>query len=67
MIKKYQILYETLNNVIQNSGLDVGAAYFIVKDILHDLEVLYYSQINSECLSESSEEEIVSDNTEDKK
>ena len=38
MIKNYQMLKEQINYVIQNSGLDIGAAYFILKDILFNLE-----------------------------
>lgn len=55
MIKKYQILKESIINVIQNSGLDIGAAYFILKDVFTSFENLYYAQINKECLEESKE------------
>ena len=33
MNKKYQVFRETLKQVIQNSGLDIGVAYFILKDV----------------------------------
>ena len=46
MIKNYQILKEQINYSIENSGLDIGAAYFIMKDIMNNLEHLYYAQIN---------------------
>lgn len=52
MIKNYQIFKETLNLVIQNSNLDIGAVYFILKDTLSYTEKLYYSQINKECMEE---------------
>ena len=52
MIKNYQMLKEQINYVIQNSGLDIGAAYFIMKDIMSNLERLYYAQINKELLDE---------------
>lgn len=48
---KYDIFYKTLMNVIQNSGLDVGAVYFILKDILHEVESLY-----SQCIASAKEE-----------
>ena len=53
MIKNYQMLKEQINYVIQNSGLDIGAAYFILKDILFNLEKMYYAQVNKEFLEES--------------
>lgn len=53
MVKQYQILRETIVHVIQNSGLDIGAAYFIVKDIFNDVERSYYAQLNQECLEEA--------------
>ena len=53
MIKNYQILKEQINYAINNSGLDIGAAYFIMKDIINNLEHLYYAQINKECLEEA--------------
>ncbi len=52
MIKNYQMLKEQINYVIQNSGLDIGAAYFIMKDIMSNLEHSYYAQINKELLNE---------------
>ena len=53
MTKYYQILKEQINYAISNSGLDIGAAYFIVKDIMNNLEHLYYAQVNKECLEEA--------------
>jgi hypothetical protein len=57
MIKNYQIFKETLNAAIQNSGLDIGAVYFILKDALSCTEKLYYAQINRECAKEQKEAE----------
>ena len=37
MIKDYQIFKETITNLIQKSGLDIGVVYFIMKDIFSDL------------------------------
>jgi hypothetical protein len=55
MIKNYQILKESINNIIQNSNLDIGAVYFILKDIYKEIEMMYYTQINSEILSEKEQ------------
>lgn len=53
MVKNYQILKEQINYAIQNSGLDIGAAYFILKDIFTDIEKMYYGQVNKELLEEA--------------
>ncbi len=55
MIKNYQILKEKINYVIKESGLDIGAAYFIMKDIMNNIEHLYYAQINKEFLEDTKE------------
>lgn len=57
MIKNYQILKEQINYSIENSGLDIGAAYFIMKDIMNNLEHLYYAQVNKECLEDAENKE----------
>lgn len=57
MIKNYQILKEQINYAIQNSGLDIGATYFILKDIFSDIEKMYYGQINKELLNESGKQD----------
>lgn len=64
MIKKYQIFKETINNVIKDSNLDIGAVYFILKDIFSDIEKIYYAQINKELLEEA--EKINNDKIENK-
>ncbi len=53
MAKKYQLLKEQISYSISESGLDIGAAYFILKDVMNNLEHLYYAQINKECLEEA--------------
>ena len=53
MVKNYQILKEQINYAISNSGLDIGAAYFILKDIFTDIEKMYYGQVNKELLEEA--------------
>ena len=64
MIKNYQILKESINSIIQKSGLDIGAVYFIFKDIFRDIETLYYTQINQELMQElEKENEIIKEET----
>ena len=67
MVKNYQILKEQINYAIQESSLDIGAAYFIMKDVMNNLEHLYYAQVNKECLEEAekSEKESVNNTNED--
>lgn len=57
MIKNYQIFKENINAVIQNSGLDIGVVYFIMKDVYSDLEKMYYAQINKELIEENNKQE----------
>lgn len=61
MIKNYQILKEQINYSIENSDLDIGAVYFIMKDIINNLEHLYYAQVNKECLEEAEKNENEAD------
>lgn len=55
-----EVFHEQLIQLINNSGLTVGAAYFIVKDCLHELEVGYHKAIFNERNSstETTTEEI---------
>lgn len=62
MVKNYQILKEQINYAISNSELDIGAAYFILKDIFSDIEKMYYGQVNKELLEEA-ENKTKSDET----
>ena len=52
MAKEYQILRETLNNVFNQSELDIGGKYFVLKDFYRDIEVAYYNQLNKEVMEE---------------
>ena len=52
MIKNYEILKERINKAISESQLDIGAVYFILKNIMINIEQLYYSQINKELQGE---------------
>lgn len=56
MVKNYQTLKEQISYSINNSGLDIGAVFFILKDVLNNIEHLYYAQINKELLEENQKE-----------
>lgn len=51
MIKDYNEFRQVTINNIQNSGLDIGVIYFILKDILVEVEKAYFAQINKEVLA----------------
>lgn len=56
---KYEKFRQTIRQVIQQSELDVGVVYFILKDIIHELEPLYLQQIQQE----AKEEQILDKST----
>lgn len=56
MTKNYQILKESINNLMVNSGLNIGAIYFILKDIYQEIEKIYFAQINKELLEEQEQQ-----------
>lgn len=45
---KYQNFKECMISLINQSELDVGMIYFILKDIFNEIELLYYKQLNRE-------------------
>ena len=53
---KYERFRQTIREVIQNSELDVGAVFFILKDVLGEVESLYRQQIQKELTQEETEE-----------
>ena len=55
---KYEKFKTAIHNVIQNSGLDVGMVYYILKDITGQMEVLYLQQIQKEAKETKEETEI---------
>lgn len=57
MITNYENFKQSINNSIQNSGLDVGAIYYVLKDFINIVEKLYYAQLNSEALNKVAEKE----------
>lgn len=54
---KYEKFKTAIHNIIQQSGLDVGMAYYILKDITGQLEVLYLQQVQKEIKEQSDKEE----------
>ena len=60
MISNYQNFYQTIKDDILNSKLNIGEIYFILKDIMHDIENLYYAKINEELISLTTTEESIS-------
>lgn len=50
MTSQYEALRQSVSQLIQNSCLDIGGVYFILKDIMGQLEKIYYAQLNKEAL-----------------
>ena len=50
---KYEKFRKALRQVIQSSELDVGVVYFILKDMLYEIEALYLGRIQQEAQSEA--------------
>ena len=42
MIKNYQTFKESVNTIIQNSGLDIGIVYFILKDTFREVKSIVF-------------------------
>lgn len=57
MIKNYEILYQQIKNMIINSELDIGAVYFILKNIFIEIEAMYYQQVKIEIQQQEQGEE----------
>ena len=47
MIHNYEVLRQSLTTMIQKSNLDIGAIYFICKDVFRDVEMAYANAVNS--------------------
>ena len=61
MTKIYFLLREQITTIIRNSGLNIGAVYYILKDILRDIELQYISQVNKEFAEETSDDNKAED------
>ena len=49
---------ESIMNTIQNSGLDIGSCYYIMKSVMSELEFAFYSQVNKELQEKESKDEL---------
>lgn len=56
-MKQYEVFKESITFLIQNSNLDVGIIYYILKDIFKDVENAYYQAIQKEIIEEKEEDE----------
>ena len=57
MIKNYEILYQQIKHMIISSELDIGAVYFILKNIFIEIEAMYYQQVKIETQQQEQGEE----------
>jgi len=55
MTKNYFLFREQVMKIILNSNLNVGAVYYILKDILKEIEFQFIGQVNKELTEESVE------------
>lgn len=46
---------ESLINLINGSGLPIGAVYYITRHIMNEIESTYYAVINSEAIEQKEE------------
>ena len=53
---KYEKFRQTILQIIQESGLDVGVVFFILKDITKEIESLYIQQLQKESAEEKKTE-----------
>lgn len=51
-IKNYELFKTKLETVITTSGQDIGAIYFIMKDVYDRVEKTYYQQVQQELNAE---------------
>ena len=54
---KYQNFVDGIKNLINESNLDIGAVYYILKDIYRDIEILYYKTMANEMRQNIKKEE----------
>ena len=55
---KYQKFYASMQYLIENSDLEIGAMYFMLRDIVKDIEKSYYSVIAEEINKQNKKEEV---------
>ena len=52
MIRDYQKLDDALVHDIENSGLDIGACYYVMKNVMARVERTYHETIQNELMEE---------------
>lgn len=68
MNKNYETFRNNVINAIQTSGIEFGAAYYILKDVLGEVEKAYSNSIQQEVEAEARQaaEEQAAAESEDK-
>lgn len=56
---EYERFYRAVFDLIKTSDLNIGAVYFILKTVLHEVENYYYAQINKEKMAALAEESLI--------
>ena len=56
IVNKYENFKKSLLQTITNADLDVGAVYFVFKDVFKEVEALYYSELNKEAIQATIKE-----------
>ena len=54
---KLETLRTNLIKTLNNSNLEIGAAYYVLKDVCNTLEEMYYNALNDERKKASEGEE----------
>ncbi len=54
---KLELLRTNLIKTLNNSDLEIGAAYYVLKDVCNMLEEMYYNALNDERKKASEGEE----------
>ena len=63
---KCELFKQSMNQIIQTSGLPIGVVYYIFKDLFHEIEKLYIATVNKEAMEQTNKngETQLSPNTE---
>lgn len=63
---KCELFKQSMNQIIQTSGLPIGMVYYIFKDLFHEIEKLYIATVNKEAMEQTNKngEKQVSPNIE---
>lgn len=56
---KIQLLHQQLSDALNESGVPVAAAYYVVKDIYTQLQILMKETVEEETNLEPKQEEII--------